>query len=428
MKHLSVMPVLLLFFFTIFTSSTFAFAENSSDVITSTSSPLADNTVEFDEQNDGDVNDDANSYPRTEIHQAVKSHWIDGKLVFEKIPITVTIDKIENLNFKTTKTQSGGWVKTDLPEYPRISPMLYDQVNSGIDRLDVTIYLVNDEKKQNQNIIQQLTDEEKRNLREQISSENKIKQQDLVDFLLTNDAKIWTQLLMYNTISANISSSLLEDLEIRSDILRVSGFELEDALHVGSSRQATGSETSYISKFLSNPVLNIKILNYASNSNFKFSITPQDSATFIKFDIPNDSPYDNNVINNSESTDLTISVNDIILQNTQYLLDNTNQDVITFQINLSSVTILDKQNESQMINNKNVDYDIKNKNVDYDIKNKYLKSIFTLKQQLHQGVSLEKIQCKENYILMLKPTINSPVCVTELTSEKLVNRGWVLFK
>lgn len=45
-------------------------------------------------------------------------------------------------------------------------------------------------------------------------------------------------------------------------------------------------------------------------------------------------------------------------------------------------------------------------------------------KQFKSGISIDNIQCHENFILVIKASNKHPVCVTQITSEKLIERGW----
>ncbi len=47
-------------------------------------------------------------------------------------------------------------------------------------------------------------------------------------------------------------------------------------------------------------------------------------------------------------------------------------------------------------------------------------------KQFKEGIPIEKIQCKENLITILKKN-GKPACVTQITGEKLIERGWATF-
>ena len=52
----------------------------------------------------------------------------------------------------------------------------------------------------------------------------------------------------------------------------------------------------------------------------------------------------------------------------------------------------------------------------------------SLKLQIKQGVLPENIICNENMILIFKSSNNIPACVKQSTSEKLIQRGWILLQ
>ncbi len=45
-------------------------------------------------------------------------------------------------------------------------------------------------------------------------------------------------------------------------------------------------------------------------------------------------------------------------------------------------------------------------------------------KQFRSGVSLDDIHCKENLVLIMKSSTDSPACVTPDTKQKLIERGW----
>ena len=53
--------------------------------------------------------------------------------------------------------------------------------------------------------------------------------------------------------------------------------------------------------------------------------------------------------------------------------------------------------------------------------------MFSPKKQIQNNIPVEEILCKEDLQLLKKQRINTPVCVTYDTKEKLLNRGgWIL--
>ena len=46
-------------------------------------------------------------------------------------------------------------------------------------------------------------------------------------------------------------------------------------------------------------------------------------------------------------------------------------------------------------------------------------------QQIKLGIMPKEVLCKDTFQLLLKPSDGSPVCVTQDTFQKLVNRGWM---
>ena len=48
-------------------------------------------------------------------------------------------------------------------------------------------------------------------------------------------------------------------------------------------------------------------------------------------------------------------------------------------------------------------------------------------KQLEYGIELQNILCKNNFILIFKPSDSSPVCVTPETFDKLLDQGWKSF-
>ena len=51
-------------------------------------------------------------------------------------------------------------------------------------------------------------------------------------------------------------------------------------------------------------------------------------------------------------------------------------------------------------------------------------SVHSPKKQLSEGIQLEEIICKKGFVLISKSSDDSPACVTSLTAEKLIERGW----
>ncbi|MBI5377328.1 MAG: hypothetical protein HZA82_01720 [Thaumarchaeota archaeon] len=45
-------------------------------------------------------------------------------------------------------------------------------------------------------------------------------------------------------------------------------------------------------------------------------------------------------------------------------------------------------------------------------------------QQFKSGIPVEQIQCKEGFVLLLHPVVETPSCVKAQTEQKLVQRGW----
>jgi hypothetical protein len=45
-------------------------------------------------------------------------------------------------------------------------------------------------------------------------------------------------------------------------------------------------------------------------------------------------------------------------------------------------------------------------------------------QQLKSGITIDKIQCRENLQLVIKTSNENPICVKPATKEKLIERGW----
>jgi hypothetical protein len=45
-------------------------------------------------------------------------------------------------------------------------------------------------------------------------------------------------------------------------------------------------------------------------------------------------------------------------------------------------------------------------------------------QQLKSGITIDKIQCRENLQLIIKTSNENPICVKPATKEKLIERGW----
>ena len=65
-------------------------------------------------------------------------------------------------------------------------------------------------------------------------------------------------------------------------------------------------------------------------------------------------------------------------------------------------------------------YDLDNFNaIGYDV-------LFSIKQQMKNGVHPKHVLCPEELTLILKHSNNSPACVTLETKEKLIERGWGL--
>lgn len=45
-------------------------------------------------------------------------------------------------------------------------------------------------------------------------------------------------------------------------------------------------------------------------------------------------------------------------------------------------------------------------------------------KQFKSGISIDNIRCNENFILVIKASNEYPACVKQITSEKLIERGW----
>ncbi|MFQ5573719.1 MAG: hypothetical protein ACE5EJ_05670, partial [Nitrosopumilaceae archaeon] len=45
-------------------------------------------------------------------------------------------------------------------------------------------------------------------------------------------------------------------------------------------------------------------------------------------------------------------------------------------------------------------------------------------KQYNEGISIEKIRCKQGFELVLKTSNNHPACVKESSIDKLLKRGW----
>ena len=97
----------------------------------------------------------------------------------------------------------------------------------------------------------------------------------------------------------------------------------------------------------------------------------------------------------------------IMMPFTFVFAENSDDVEITASVSLTDVVESDEQTVHEM----------------NDVKNKTSK-IITPKQQLQQGMSPDKIQCRDNYVLIFKSPAAVSQCVSQDTAEKLIDRGY----
>ena len=288
---------------------------------------------------------------------------IDGKLVVEKIPITVTYEPLAEIPSKKQKTD----FKFD---FPFITPLLQHEIDSGNDPLDIVIGL---------KPVHLFNFETSNPTKEQLSDLSQIKkdeiyilQKPMIEFLEKNNAIILYRYESVNGISAQVPSSLIDELLVMDNVYTL------DSNNVVLSASGEPSPPDF--EEINPEIFIIKITD--DDTTLEFIPTYDERLNSITLEIP---------ANIFTKNSLNVSIDDSEIP---YEISATEKSTII------KLFLIDS-NESE------------NLPISYPPPKQQLKSI-----------DISEIKCNANLILIFKLTDDSPACVKTETAEKLILRGW----
>lgn len=287
---------------------------------------------------------------------------IDGKLVIEKIPITITYEPLDELTYKQ---------KTDFKfSFPYVTPLLQNEIDSGKDPLDIVIGL---------KPVPIFNSETSSPTKEQLSELLQIQkdeiyniQEPIIEFLEENNAIILNRFETVSAISSRVPSSLIDELLVKDGVYTLGS---NNVVFVPSG-EPSQSDLEQI-----NPdIFTIKITD--DDTTLEFIPVYEESLYSITLEMP---------ANIFTKNSINVSING---------------SEIAYDISFteSSTTIklfFTDSNESENLPNT------------YPPPKKQLKY-----------TDISEIKCNDNLILIFKQSDGSPACVKPTTAEKLILRGW----